>query len=97
MVELKVVKVEGEKNDHRVFLYALSTCGWCKKTKMFLKENNIAYEYIDVDFTSSEQKKEIGRVLQEKNVPISFPITVIDDNTIVVGFKPDRFREALDL
>jgi len=30
-----VVKVEGEKKEHNVFLYTLSTCGWCKKTKEF--------------------------------------------------------------
>jgi len=36
-----VVKVEGEKRGHRVFLYTLSTCGWCKRTKEFLRENGV--------------------------------------------------------
>jgi glutaredoxin len=97
MVDLKGIKVGGSNTDHKVFLYALSTCGWCKMTKSFLKENGVAYEYIDVDRASSDEKREIGRILKEKKVPLGFPITVIDDKIIISGFKPGEIKEALDL
>jgi len=38
MIVMVVVQVEGEKRNHSVFLYTLSTCGWCKKTKEFPRE-----------------------------------------------------------
>ncbi|MBD3172715.1 glutaredoxin family protein, partial [Candidatus Bathyarchaeota archaeon] len=46
---METYKVEGSNKEHKVFLYTLSTCGWCKKTKELLKEKDIAYEFIDLD------------------------------------------------
>src|SRR3972149_3637843 len=42
-------KVPGKKTEHKVVVYALSTCVWCKMTKQFLKDNEIEFEHIDVD------------------------------------------------
>ena len=42
---MKIVKVPGKNNKHKVLLYVISTCAWCKQTKSFLKGNNIEYEY----------------------------------------------------
>ena len=97
MVELKTIKVEGGKTHHNVFLFALSTCGWCRKTKEFFRENDVAYEYIDVDKCSSEEKREVGRILKERNIPLGFPVTIVDDQVVISGFKPDEFKEALTL
>lgn len=83
--------------DHKVFIYALSTCGWCKRTKKFMHDHGIAYEYIDVDEASREEKHEIGNSLKEKNIPLGFPITVIDDDVVIRGYQPDEFKEALGL
>jgi len=46
---MNTVKVEGKNKKNKVFLYTLSTCGWCKMTKQYLKDNDTAYEYLDVD------------------------------------------------
>jgi glutaredoxin len=97
VILLKIVKVEGEKKDHRVFIYALSTCGWCKMTKKFMGDSGIAYEYVDVDKASSEEKREIGDTLKERNIPLGFPITIINHDVVITGYKPDRFREELGL
>jgi len=94
---MNVIKVEGENDDHKVFIYALSTCGWCKRTKQFFSDNGIAYEYVDVDSATMDEKREIGKRLQELNIPLGFPVTVIDDETVISGFKPDDFTEALGL
>jgi len=32
------VNVPGRNNKHHVLMYAISTCGWCKRAKKFLKE-----------------------------------------------------------
>ena len=97
MSVMKTVRVEGENRGHKVFIYALSTCGWCKKTKQFMHDHEIAYEYIDVDEASQEEKHEIGNSLKERNIPLGFPITVIDDDVVISGYRPDEFKEALEL
>ena len=91
MILMKTVKVGGDSTIHRVFIYALSTCGWCKLTKKFMEDGSIAYEYIDVDKASSEEKREIGASLKERNIPLGFPITIIDDDVIITGYKPRVF------
>ena len=39
-------------------LYALSTCGWCKKTKRFLDDNDVEYELTYVDLLKGEEKEQ---------------------------------------
>lgn len=33
----------------KVFMYALSTCPWCRKAKQFFKTNNVPFDYVDYD------------------------------------------------
>ena len=97
MGELITVRVEGERSEHGVFVFALSTCGWCKRTKEFLSENDVAFEYVDVDKCTMDEKREVGRILKERDVPLGFPVTIVDDEVVISGFKPDEFRGALGL
>ena len=97
MVELRTIRVDGGKSDHGVFVFALTTCSWCKRTKEFLSENDVAFEYIDVDKCSLEEKREVGRLLKEMDASLGFPVTVVDDDVVITGYKPDEFREALSL
>ncbi|MDD1679584.1 MAG: glutaredoxin, partial [Methanomicrobiales archaeon] len=39
---------EGKKKG-KITLYALSTCGWCKKTKELLTDLEVDFSYIYVD------------------------------------------------
>jgi glutaredoxin len=90
-------KVEGSKKAHRVFLYTLSTCVWCKKTKELLRESGVAYEYLDVDTCSSEERRSAIDTLKSRNTQLGFPIIIVDDKTLITGYKPDEIREALGL
>lgn len=94
---MSVTKVDGKNNKKNVFLYTLSTCGWCKKTKEYLKENNVAYEYLDLDKCSKEEQKEAIALLKEKNVPVAFPVIMINDDVIISGYRKDDIAEALGL
>lgn len=94
---MEKVKVEGRRKDKKVFLYALSTCGWCKKTKDYLQENDVEYEYIDVDKCTREEQKEIVQGLKEKNIPVAFPVIMIGENEVISGFKQRDLSEALGL
>ena len=90
-------KVSGQKNQHKVVLYALSTCAWCRMTKQFLKDHDIEYEYIDVDLCEEEEKQKIREHIQSKGGPLSYPTIIVDDNVLITGFRTDKLREALQL
>jgi glutaredoxin len=88
-------KVSGKKNDHKVTLYALSTCVWCKLTKQFLSDNGVAYEYVDVDLLDDKDKIKVHETITSKGGTLSYPTTIIDDKTVVTGFRKDQLKEAI--
>jgi len=89
-------KVQGKQNKHKVVLYALSTCVWCKMTKQFLKNSGIEYEYIDVDLCEEEDKQKIRQHIQSKGGPLGYPTTIVDDKVVITGFRKDLLKEALE-
>jgi glutaredoxin len=93
---MKFSKVLGTRNEHKVILFALSTCAWCKLVKQFLKDNEIEYSYIDIDLSQEEEKEEIRQMIRDKGGPLSFPTTIVDDNILITGFKKDKIKEALN-
>ena len=94
---MNVVKVTGKNHKHRVFLYALSTCAWCKMTKRFLSESKIEYEYVDVDLCSEEDKRKIREDIRRRGAEPSYPVIIIDDKKVINGFVQNRIKEALEI
>ena len=94
---MNIVKVSGKNNKHKVFVYALSTCAWCKMTKNFLKENDVEHEYVDVDLCSDEDKVKIKEDIYNRAGSISYPTIIIDDKILVTGFRKDKLKEALEV
>ena len=90
-------KVTGKNNKHRVLVYALSTCAWCKMTKKYLHENNIEYEYVDVDLASDEDHEKIRQDMINRGSEPSFPTLIVDNKTVITGFRKDLIKEALEL
>ena len=90
-------KVSGQKSNHKVVLYALSTCVWCKMTKQFLKDNNIEFEYVNVDLCEEDDKQKIREEIQSKGGNLNYPTTIIDDKIVVTGFRKDQLKEALGI
>ncbi len=93
---MKFTQVPGRNAKHRVTLYALSTCGWCRKTKELLAANQIQYEFIDVDQCQGDERAEASARVRELNPRGSFP-TIQIDGKVVTGFDEDRIRELLEL
>jgi len=94
---MKVVKVSGRNNKHKVFVYALSTCAWCKLARRFLKENEIEYEYVDVDLCEDEEKEKIKKDILDKGGDLSYPTVIVDGKILITGFRRDKLREALEI
>jgi len=90
-------KVPGKLNKHKVVLYALSTCVWCKMTKQFLKDSDVEFEYINVDMCEEDDKQKIREQIQSKGGSLSYPTTIVDDNIVITGFRKDMLKEALGI
>lgn len=92
---MRTIKIPGENNNHRVLMYAISTCGWCRQAKKFLRDNNIEYEYVDIDLCSREDRERIRRDILSRAGRPSYPTIIIDGTILITGFQEDRIRKVL--
>ena len=81
------------KNKGTVILYALSTCGWCNKTKELLREIGIEFDYTYVDLLEGKEQDEAMNAVERWNPSGSFPTLVINNKKGIVGFKEQEIRE----
>ncbi len=80
-----------------LLLYTLSTCIWCKKTKMFLKDLGIGYDYVEVDNLAGSEKEEAMAEVKRFNPECSFPSLVVNGKECIVGFNEEKIKETLGL
>lgn len=77
--------------DKKVTVYSTPTCAFCVRAKQFLKDNNIAFEDIDV---STDQEK--AQEMMKKSGQMAVPVLNIEGE-IIVGFDRDKIKQALGL
>ncbi len=95
---LPVVTKQGTRNDHSIMVYALSTCGFCKRALAFLDTNNFSYRYLYVDLIPVDVKNTIKQELKERfKENVAFPFAVIDDKKYLVGFIEADWRATLQV
>jgi glutaredoxin len=83
------------KTKGRVVLYALSTCGWCEKTRKLLEELGIEYSYVYVDLLPPSELEETLHEVEHHNPKGSFPTLVVGNSRVIIGFREQEIREAL--
>jgi glutaredoxin-like protein NrdH len=89
-----VEHVKGKKKGN-IMLYALSTCGWCARTKELLRILGVDFDYIYVDLLEGKAQDEVMNEVERWNPKGSFPTLVIKDTIGIIGFREDEIREAL--
>jgi glutaredoxin-like protein NrdH len=89
--------IEGQYNSHRVMLYALSTCIWCRKTREFLEAEGVTFDYIYVDLVESTDREAARTHIRQFSDRTSFPAIIVDEQDCIVGFKPDAIKERLGI
>ena len=89
-----VEHVNGKKMG-KVRLYALSPCGWCARTKEFLRTLEVDFDYPYVDLLEGKEQDDAMNEVEKWNPKGSFPTLVIKDKIGIVGFREDEIREAL--
>jgi glutaredoxin-like protein NrdH len=85
-----------EMEQPRVFLYALSTCGHCRNTKRLLDENNVQYDFVDVDLLPKDEMSKVLDEVRKVNPQTAFPTLLIGDK-VIVGYRELEILEALGL
>ena len=78
-----------------IMLYALSTCGWCRKTKELLQEMGVDYSYEYVDLLQNPRREEVFKIVERWNPSGSFPTVIINNNKCIVGYNPDAIKQEL--
>ena len=87
-------KVDG-KDVGNIKMYALSTCGWCKRTKAYLKDKGVAYSYIDVDQLPDDEIDEVSAQQRGYNPSGSFPTIVVNGDKVIVGYDTVEIDDAI--
>jgi len=93
---MKMNQVAGSHNVGKVALFALSTCGWCKKARQLLDSNSVAYEYIYVDLAQGAEKDEVMAELRKYKSHQGFPTTIVNGE-VIIGYDEARLRQVLKL
>ncbi len=77
-------------------VFSLSTCSHCKSVKKLLSDCTVKYEFVDVDLLTGDERKAILEDVKKFNPRCSFP-TIIIGETVVVGYKEGKIKEALGM
>jgi glutaredoxin len=93
---LATIRKETIMSDKEVKVFSLSTCSHCKSTKRFLDECTVKYDFVDVDLLDGDERKAILADVKKFNPRCSFPTVIIGDK-VIVGYKLDQIKEALEL
>ena len=97
MIEnIEYTEEDGTITKNTVTVYALSTCGFCRRSMEFLRENSIKFRYIYMDKLEYAVKKEAKAELKEKfDKRVVFPFAVINDEKALVGFQKLEWTNTL--
>jgi len=88
-------KIAGKKRKD-IFLFTLSTCVWCMKTKKLLKDLGAEYSYIDVDLLDEKKLEEVDNEFSRWNPNRSFPTIVLNNKRCIIGFQEDEIRKFVE-
>lgn len=77
--------------ENKVVIYTTPECVYCKMTKEFFKEHNVAYGEKDV---SSDEKARDSMV--QKSGQLGVPVIDIDGK-IIIGFDKEKISELLGI
>ncbi|MCP4542806.1 MAG: glutaredoxin family protein [Chloroflexi bacterium] len=89
--------VQGTRDQHPTVFYGLSTCVWCRRTRKFLEDQEVTFDYVYIDKLEGQERKDAVEQVRCWNTAVSFPTVVVGDNVCVVGYKPEKLKEALGL
>lgn len=91
---IKFTHVDGDSTK-KVILYALSTCGWCRRAKEQLNKLGVAYDFVDADLVDDKMSKEIETEVVRWCNKEMYPTVVIDNKEAFIATDLDHLKKAL--
>ncbi len=88
---VRIINNSQFNNMKKVTIYTTPTCVYCKMTKAFFQEHNIAYEERNVAVDADARREMI-----EKSGQMGVPVVEIDGQ-ILVGFDQSGLSRLLDI
>ncbi len=85
----------GINEDYRIIMYGADWCPDCRKSKAFLTDNNINFQYIEID--KDENEWAIPLIKELNNGKRKIPTIVINDDQVFVEPENDELRQALKI
>ena len=79
-----------------VFVYALSTCPWCRKAKQYFEENDVVFEAVDVDLLADDESDRLADEAFTLSGSRAYPVVKIGAEGIV-GYAPERYAQLLGI
>ncbi len=91
----ELASVLGINKNHRVIVYGADWCPDCRKSKAFLKDNKINFQYIEID--KKENEWAIPIITKINNGKRKIPTILINDDIVLVEPENEELRQALQL
>ena len=64
---------------------------------MFLANNNVEYEYIDIDRSSQNDREAIRKDILRRGGRLLYPTIIVDDKILLTNPNETKLREILEL
>ena len=89
----KLAAALGINEDYRIVLYGADWCPDCRKSKAFLTDNGVNYQFIDTE----ENEWAIPIITKINNGKRKIPTIIINDDVVLVEPENEELRQALKL
>jgi glutaredoxin len=66
-------------------------------TKQFLKDNGVAFEYVDVDLCDKADREKVHNDIKNRGGDLTYPTMIVDDKSLINGFLKDKMKKALEI
>jgi glutaredoxin-like protein NrdH len=94
--DLEFTEEDGTVANHEITVFALSTCGFCRRGLQFLRDNTIKFRFVYVDKLDPALKDATKKMLMDTfNERVVFPYLVLDNERVLTGFTETVWKQEL--
>jgi len=79
----------------KIKVFALSTCPYCRQARTFLDESGVAYEVVEVDKLTGQERADAIADVKRLSNGTSFPVIVFDEE-VVIGYNKSRIQQLIE-
>ena len=78
----------------QIKVFALSTCPYCHQARAFLDESGVAYDVVEVDKLTGQERADAIEEVKRLSNGTSFPVIVVGDE-VVIGYNKTRIEQLI--